>query len=96
MDVGANSETITGIGGAVGFLSMIKMIYNDYVLRQDKLDIFKRLDQQDEEIATHTILDAQTFVTKSEHANMMNHIDSQFSETRKLIIDLIRHGNGSD
>ena len=53
-----------------------------------------RLDKQDEEIASHALLDAQTFVTKAEHKNLVDHIDEGFTELRKLIIDLIKDGAG--
>src|SRR5689334_1458465 len=56
--------------------------------------IEKRLDQQDAEIASHALMDAQTFVTKAEYGSLKDHMDKQFGELRGLIIDVIKTGPG--
>lgn len=56
--------------------------------------IEKRLDLQDAEIASHALMDAQTFVTKAEYGSLKDHMDKQFGELRGLIIDVIKTNPG--
>ena len=56
--------------------------------------IEKRLDLQDSEIASHALMDAQTFVTKAEYGSLKDHMDKQFGELRGLIIDVIKTNPG--
>lgn len=97
MDLNVNADTITSIGGgATGLVALLKTFYTDWCARQDKRDMQKRLDEQDDEIASHAVLDAQTFTTRDEFNSMKLYLDTKFSHIETLVISVIKDGAKSE
>jgi hypothetical protein len=102
MEIGVNSETVGSFGGAAGLIGLLKTFWTDYWNRQDRKEWeeklqaqFKRLDQQDEEIAQHAVLDAQTYATREEQRALLEHFDKRFDNIQALILGLrVQSQNG--
>ena len=118
MDLNLTGEAIGSVGGTAGFLGLVKTFYNDYRTWIEKRDarkelaeilqsIEKRLDEQDEGLASHSLLDAQTYATRDDMRKLFDHIDrkldamqvassSQISNLQNMVIGVIKEGNHRD
>jgi hypothetical protein len=96
----ANSAIMTG---KADFSAIPALISEKMERLAEKIE--QRLDKQDEEIAKHAVLDAQTYVTKPEHRELVAHTDDKFTQMgenmdekidgiRVMIVDLIKDSAG--
>lgn len=80
---------VSGGGIVAGLAYFFNSLRSDY--KEFKNKVWARFDQLDDEMASHSLLDAQTFVTKDEISDIREEMNGNFQELRGLILRAIQH-----
>ena len=98
MDIPSTDTTVAGGGAVAALTALINTFWQRWSLGRKFEKIERRLDGHDQEIETHTIYDAQTYLPRSEFSNAIQNLDrkldSKFDSLNSNIIAAIRDGNG--
>lgn len=102
IEVGANVETVAG-GGSLG--ALIMSLWTQYRQATSRKTMWSKIDAVDqkvdnkfeklqETINEHEVNDARLYATRDDITDLRDFIDKKVSEQTRLIIDLMRDGNG--
>ena len=109
MDIPSTDTTVAGGGAIAALTALFNTFWQRWSLGRKfekiegkleavRLEAKVRLDGHDQEIETHAIYDAQTYIPRAEFSNVIQNLDrkldSKFDSLNSNIITAIRDGNG--